>query len=109
MKKDLAGIRLTPGGFAELARLCRNDPKFPTGYLAWQELLDLAYVEAVAAARPTTPVELDPMEFSDWCALVGIVPCLEALRAFVIIKRNQAAAGDAHLPPQSEAATPLSS
>ena len=36
-----------------------------------------------------TPLLLDPHVFVQWCDAVNVVPCLDALRAFAILKRGR--------------------
>ncbi|MCW7536692.1 hypothetical protein OOT46_02330 [Aquabacterium sp. A7-Y] len=89
MKKDLAGITILPAAFEELAGDCKFDPKFPPSFPAWLALEAEGAEEARAAGRTILRVDLEPARFRRWCQIVGIVPGLEALRAYAIVERQQ--------------------
>lgn len=89
MHENLAGIRLAPARFAELAVLCEADPKFPHRYPAWQRLLQEARRIAADAGHSVPQIDLDPFAFGEWCESVGVVPCVEALCAFAVSRRNR--------------------
>ncbi|MCW7536712.1 hypothetical protein OOT46_02440 [Aquabacterium sp. A7-Y] len=91
MKKDLAGIEMDEERFAAVARLCKNDLKFPSSFAEWNVMEQTGRLEASAAGRPVVRLVVEPEAFQTWCEVVGIVPCLEALRAFAIVKRAEAA------------------
>lgn len=83
--KYLAGCVIS--NFSELARLCRNDPLFPHSVDEWSALMATASNSAMRDNYQVQPYALDPLVFEKWCSLVGIVPGLEALRAYLIVQR----------------------
>lgn len=86
--KYLAGCRVHD--FGELARLCQLDPTFPKTEAEWSQLVAAADSTATAEGYATTAVTVVLPDFQQWCSVVGIVPCLDALRAYLIVKRTQA-------------------
>lgn len=86
--KDLAGLAVTREQFFLLADCCRADPKFPGTWESWSALLAGANREAMADGMTHNPVALDPGNFRTWCARMGIVPCVDALRAYAIVLRS---------------------
>ncbi|WKB50736.1 hypothetical protein [Eleftheria terrae] len=89
MKKDFAGIELSASEFSQLSLLCQSDPKFPQTYLEWLTLVEEGRLLALGVGLVASPFRMDVANFGAWCSLVGIVPCLEALRAYAIIGRKQ--------------------
>jgi hypothetical protein len=84
--KDLLDLVLTPKEFESLADLCKRDPQFPTTWQTWNDELKntLAHQDAGGSR---VPLRLYPQAFSAWCSRVGIVPCIDAVRAYAIIHR----------------------
>ena len=87
--RDLSDVSLKPSDFAALAALCRNDRDFPTDVAEWERLIVTASKDAHARQRYVEPLLLDVVSFGAWCERVSIVPCIDALRAYVIIKRGE--------------------
>lgn len=85
--KDLAAIDIDQTGFETLARMCVHDGAFPRTWEAWQRLLAEAKEQAANAGFDYPGLKLDIEAFSRWCLHLQIIPCLEALRAFAIVKR----------------------
>lgn len=86
--RDLAGLELASDDFDLMRTLCKSDPRFPANWPAWTRLLRVAASDAVAAGRVPPSLKLDPHHFEAWCAHVGIVPCVDALRAYAIVRRS---------------------
>lgn len=84
---DLAGVELDPNAFAELARVCQCDPGFPSTRTDWAALVDRDTQRALAEGRNPARVQLKPERFHIWCRSIELMPCLDALRAYVIIHR----------------------
>jgi hypothetical protein len=85
--KDLAGALVSPADYHQLVSLCTFGRPLPPTYDQWTELLEHAAMEAQSLNLPASPIAVDVQEFEQWCSKVGILPCLEALRAFLIVKR----------------------
>lgn len=92
MERDFAGSRLSQEDFERLAARCSGDPKFPHSYEAW--LRAVSHGESMTAAEGGTVrhFEINAAEFVDWCQRVGVVVCLDSLRAYLIINRRHAQA-----------------
>lgn len=87
--RDLSDLTLKPSDFEPLAELCRLDRDFPRDLAGWAALMTMAANDAHARKFYPEPLLLDVGEFSAWCDRLKIMPCLDALRAFVIIKRRE--------------------
>ena len=87
--RDLSDVTLRVGDFVALAELCRADRDFPFDFLGWQTLISRADADAKKRKLHPEPLLLDVAEFAAWCTRLKIVPCLDALRAFVIVKRRE--------------------
>jgi len=87
--RDLAGLVVTPEKFETVRNWCSSDSSFPRTYEEWGELAALATRHAnETGVVDQRPVDLDPDHFAGWCERVGIVPCLDALRAYSIVLRS---------------------
>lgn len=91
--RDLAGIELKRSDFDAIRVLCKDDPRFPANWPAWLRLMRMAATDAVAAGHIPGVLELSPHHFETWCERVGIMPCVDALRAYAIVHRSAWAAG----------------
>ena len=87
--RDLSDVSLTLSDFAAMAELCKQDRDFPRNIAGWNELLAQATTDARSRNLYPSPLLLKVDEFAAWCDRLKIVPCLDALRAFVIIKRRE--------------------
>ena len=85
--KDLAGAEISPDDYERLVALCEHGRPLPADFEGWTRLLAQATEEASQLGLPTHAIHVDVEEFKRWTAGVGIRPCLEALRAFLIVKR----------------------
>lgn len=85
--KDLAGATLNESDYARLVALCEHGVALPSSFEEWSRLLVRAAEEAGAIGLPAHAIPVDVEEFEQWTKTVGIKPCLEALRAFLIVKR----------------------
>ena len=88
MERDFAGARLSPGAFQTLAAMCQGDKRFPARYEDWELLVRDGTQQARADGRPTDEFAIDVDEFLAWCRKVAILPCFDALRAYLIIARS---------------------
>jgi hypothetical protein len=86
--KDLAGVAVRREDYERLRQLCAHGTTLPSTFDSWSQLIAQADAEATALGLPTSPVDVDVWKFEQWARLVGILPCLEALRAFVILQRQ---------------------
>ena len=89
--RDLSDVTLKPSEFDALAKLCKADRDFPVDFDGWNDLIAEAGVSARQRQLYPTPFLLEVREFEAWCMRLQIVPCLDALRAFVIVKRREVA------------------
>ena len=87
--RDLSDVSLKPSDFDALAQLCRQDRDFPTDFAGWHRLIAQAKAEAEQRKLYPEPLMLDVRDFESWCTRLNIVPCIDAMRAFVIIKRRE--------------------
>jgi len=87
MKRDFAAAIVREDDYGQLVAACSYDLSFPQIFAEWQELVREGTRLAAASGRPTTPVEVDVGEFLRWAALTHVHPCLDALRAFLIVAR----------------------
>jgi hypothetical protein len=85
--KDLATVVLSRETLALLKQQCAAHADFPDTWDEWQALSARAAREAEDAGYSFLRFELEPAEFVGWCHKVGIVPCLDALRAYAIVRR----------------------
>lgn len=88
--KDLSGLIVASEEFPLLMALCVGDPCFPNSWIRWQALLQEADHLAKGAGKCFNKVELSVSTFKLWCHTVGIVPGVEALRAYAIVQRLKA-------------------
>jgi len=86
--RDLSDIELHADEFNELRLLCMRDRDFPPDFAAWCVLMERASADARARNLEFEPLLLDVAEFSRWCQRLKIMPCLDALRAFAIVRRR---------------------
>lgn len=87
--RDLSDVTVRPSDFETLAQLCANDADFPIDFEGWQVMLLTAQRDAITRHFYPAPLLLDVREFAAWCERLRVTPCLDALRAFVIIKRRE--------------------
>ncbi|HEY9010146.1 MAG TPA: hypothetical protein VIN06_03935 [Devosia sp.] len=87
--RDLSQIVLKPDDFEAMAQMCRLDMRFPADFQEWSALINAAGQQASEMAVHNEPLELEPYAFKAWCAKVGIVPSVDALRAYAIVRRQQ--------------------
>lgn len=86
--KYLAGLTITEAQFAELRALCTADHSFPPSWKEWSTLAARAAKLAEDDGLVAKEVPLDIEHFKGWCRMVGIVPCIDALRAYAIVMRS---------------------
>lgn len=85
--KHLAGLTLTPEQHRQLVDICDSPLTFPPTYEGWLNLVRTGEAEAAHAGEVLRPVEIDVDEFVSWCRMVGVVPCIDALKAYAIVQR----------------------
>ena len=80
------GPVLSPEEFKAIVELCNLDPHLPSTLQLWRDTLtSIADAQReLANARQNTYRD----QFRAWCAEVDISPCLDALRAYVLIHRT---------------------
>jgi len=86
--RDLSDVSLKPSDFATLAELCRQDRGFPADLDGWLTMIGRVNNDAHQRALYLEPLLLDVKDFGSWCVRLDIAPGLDALRAYVIIKRR---------------------
>lgn len=86
--KHFARVELSIDQFEVLAQYCRADSKFPT-WAAWNEMVGRETAAASGANPPSLVV--DSVHFRGWCVRVGVTPCLDALRAYAMVRRSAVA------------------
>ena len=87
--RDLGDVSLPPDDFSAMATLRKHDQDFPPTLEAWRAMISEATLEAHRRGQYPAPMQIDVRKFSDWCSLVQVLPCLDSLRAFVIIRRRE--------------------
>lgn len=87
--RDLSDIDVLPSDFPALHQLCAKDRDFPPDLVAWRQLLVSAEHDARSRALYPEPLLLDVAHFAAWCERLNVMPCLDALRAYVIIRRRE--------------------
>ena len=85
MKRDFAGAHVPEPDYVFLRD--SNRDAFPPTYEAWTALVKEGTDLAAQMGYPTDPINVDVGEFLGWCRCTAIHPCLDAMRAFLIIKR----------------------
>lgn len=91
MERDLAGARIDRAEFDELAALCAQDTRFPETYEQWLALVEVGEALAADTGAPSDPLDIDVSAFATWCQRVRVHPGFDSLRAFLIMRRRQAA------------------
>lgn len=96
MERDLAGACLSPGDFRRLAAACQLDVHFPKDFQTWTALVDAGTRALAEQGAQVSEIPLNVDDFVSWCQRVDVTPCLDALRAYLIlIHRRQ------HIPGKS--------
>lgn len=91
--RDLAGVSISSAAFQRLSTLCRSDASFPRTWDQWQHLLRLSHMEALKRGSPSGELPIDVDDFERWCFRVEIIPCIDALRAYALVRRMKHAGG----------------
>jgi hypothetical protein len=87
MLRDLAGATVPEKDYHRLADACRFDRTFPATFAEWERLVREGTKLAEESGRAVTRVDVDVDEFLRWSAVAHIRPCMDAIRAFLIVKR----------------------
>ena len=87
MLRDFAGATVPEKDYHRLAHACRFDRAFPVTFAEWQRLVQEGTKVAEESGREVTKVDVDVDEFMKWSAVAHIRPCMDAIRAFLIVKR----------------------
>ncbi|MET0334301.1 MAG: hypothetical protein ABW190_08510, partial [Rhizobacter sp.] len=85
--KHLARVKLTPEQHRQLVVICDSPVTFPSTYDAWQEIVRKGEAEALQCGEPVDAMAIEIEDFVTWCGMVGIFPCLDALKAYAIVQR----------------------
>ena len=88
MKRDLAGAHLGALDYERLRSACKIEGALPGSYEAWLALVGEGTELAVEAGYPSERIDIDVDEFLRWCMSADVHPCLDAMRAFIIVKRH---------------------
>ena len=88
MERDLAGTALGADEFKGLQQVCRGDRKFPQTYEDWQALVSIGTSQVLAQGQQVEVIALAVDDFVTWCQKVAVVPGLDALRAYMILRRR---------------------
>jgi hypothetical protein len=88
MERDLAGATLTADDFGRLSLACSHDPKFPQSFDEWKEMVDIGHQALAAQGTEAPSISLEVDDFVAWCQRVDVAPCLDALRAYLILVRR---------------------
>lgn len=89
MERDLAGARLSPGDFRRLAAACQLDVHFPKDFQTWTALVDAGARALAEQGAQVSEIPLNVDDFVGWCQRVDVTPCLDALRAYLILIRRR--------------------
>lgn len=89
MERDFAGSKLSQDDFERLAATCsRCDAKFPKTFADWQRLVADGVLQLARDGKTAPEFAIDPDSFITWSQRVGVIPCLDSLRAYLIIYRG---------------------
>jgi hypothetical protein len=88
MERDLAGAAISTQEFERLKQACRRDRKFPQTYADWQALVSMGTSQVLAQGQQVEVIAVAVDDFVAWCRKVGVVPGLDALRAYMILRRG---------------------
>lgn len=89
---DLGDTSILPSDFDTLKRACRCDLSFPATLDQWAVLLAQATRQAHDKQIYRAPLLVNVEDFLRWCERLNVMPCLDALRAYVIIQRRERSA-----------------
>jgi hypothetical protein len=85
---DLAGVSIDERDFSAFANLCERDPTFPDSWANWRKLADASRQLSEQSGFHPPSIEMRPQHFRDWCLRLGIVPCMDAIRAYALAHRS---------------------
>jgi hypothetical protein len=88
MQRDFAGAVIGERDYARLRASCRLEAAFPVQYSEWLALVCEGTELAAATGYPSQRIDIAVDEFLSWCATAGVHPCLDSMRAFLIMKRH---------------------
>jgi hypothetical protein len=97
VERDFAGAHITEADYLRLLALCKSDRKMPADYHGWLMLAGEGTRQALNEGRLVPHLVIEVSDFVSWCQRVGIVPCFDALRAYLIVQR-----GDVEASPDDE-------
>ncbi len=89
MERDLAGATIAADEFCRLAEACRHDVRFPRTFADWCALVDAGDQKLLAEGSQRAKIGIDVDDFVAWCQRVDIAPCLDGLRAYLILIRRK--------------------
>jgi len=93
--KNLSDVHLDRDDFEVLAQMCAADDRFPDDYASWCALIEEGDKEARHAGHFPPPLVLKPEDFAAWCRRAEVVPCVDALRAYVTFRQRLASTSEA--------------
>jgi hypothetical protein len=88
VERDFAGVRVSQEVHKELVNACGWDPRFPTHYEAWLDMVAEGTQLVVSEGRQVEELVLDVADFVTWCQRIGVRAGFDALRAYLILLRG---------------------
>jgi hypothetical protein len=85
--KHLAGVKLSKEQHQRLVEICDSPSVFPSNYEGWLQLVQAGEAEAALLGQAVQPLEIEVDDLVAWCRMVGIVPCIDAMKAYAIVQR----------------------
>jgi hypothetical protein len=83
---EFAGVSIRPDDYGRLLAIC-SDSELPATFEEWAEIARADTLDARDRGAPQALISVEVDDFVLWCSAVGLVPCSEALREFVVIQR----------------------
>ncbi|WP_343639671.1 hypothetical protein [Roseateles sp.] len=103
MERDLAGATISAAEFSRLAMACRHDVRFPQTFVDWCELVNAGNQMLMAQGSQIVIIPIEVDDFVAWCQRVDVSPCLDGLRAYLIlIRRRQHVPGKSPTGPRAK-------
>lgn len=87
--RDLGDVSLPEQEFEALAKLCQRDRDFPSSFESWRTLIAGATLDAHRRGNYPAPLVIDTATFAAWCKRMQVLPCLDTLRAFAVLRRRE--------------------
>lgn len=104
MERDLAGVSLSASDYRRLVEACEQDIRFPSTYEEWNALVEAGNRVVLGLDAPPSNIALDVDDFVAWSQRVDVTPCLDGLRAYLIlVRRRQHIPGTSPTGPRAKA------